>query len=111
MGLLEECVTCGLGFWAYELGQSMFAEATGRSPTPGERGCIGGLTAMANMSVTLPLVLVQRRMQVGPPSPAPLEASGIVLRRGAQQGRGGCGSTPWRPMRLAAPSVHHTATA
>ena len=64
MGLLEECVTCGLGFWAYELGQSIFAETTGRNPTPGERGCIGGITAMSNMSITLPLVLVQRRMQV-----------------------------------------------
>ena len=64
VGLLEECITCGLGFWAYELGQSLFAQARGRNPTPGERGCIGGATAMTNMSITLPLVLVQRRMQV-----------------------------------------------
>lgn len=64
VGLLEECITCGLGFWAYELGQSLFAQSRGRNPTPGERGCIGGCTAMTNMSVTLPLVLVQRRMQV-----------------------------------------------
>ena len=45
MGLLEEGITSGLGFWAYELGQQIFTNATGRSPTAGERGVIGGCTA------------------------------------------------------------------
>lgn len=62
---MEECITTGLGFWAYELGNSIFRRKFGRPPTHGERGVVGGLTACFVMTATLPLLVVSRRLQVG----------------------------------------------
>ena len=64
VGMVEEGITSGLGFMAYEIGQQVFTNITGRSPTTGERGIIGGFTACLNMGASLPLVLIQRKMQV-----------------------------------------------
>ena len=69
-GILCEMLNTGLGFWAYEMGQSLFRDLhEGRSPSPRERGFIGGFSAMLVMSTTLPLETVLRRLQVSPSSP------------------------------------------
>lgn len=57
-------MTTGLGFWAYELGNAAWRQRTGRAPKPSERGIVGGLTACFVMTVTLPLLVVSRRLQV-----------------------------------------------
>lgn len=62
--LMEECMTTGLGFWAYELGNAAWRRRTGRAPKPSERGIVGGLTACFVMTVTLPLLVVSRRLQL-----------------------------------------------
>ena len=66
-GILCEMLNTGLGFWAYEMGQGLFRDLhEGRSPSPRERGFIGGFSAMLVMSTTMPLETVLRRLQVSP---------------------------------------------
>ena len=66
-GILCEMLSTGLGFWAYEMGQGLFRDLhEGRSPSPRERGFIGGFSAMLVMSTTMPLETVLRRLQVSP---------------------------------------------
>ena len=64
-GLFCEMLSVGLGFWGYELGQSVFRELNdGQSPSPQQRGFIGGISALAIMTATMPLEVVLRRLQV-----------------------------------------------
>ena len=63
-GLFCEMVSVGLGFWGYELGQSIFRELNdGQSPSPQQRGFIGGISALAIMTATMPIEVVLRRLQ------------------------------------------------
>lgn len=64
-GVLCEMLSTGLGFWAYELGQAVFRELhDGTSPTPRDRGFIGGISALFVMTATMPLEVCLRRLQV-----------------------------------------------
>jgi Mitochondrial carrier protein len=53
----------GLGFCAYEASQRAFASAAERKPSALEKGVIGAASAVVVMTGTMPLELIQRRMQ------------------------------------------------
>ena len=58
-------LSVGVGFWGYELGQSIFRDLNdGQSPNPRQRGFIGGISALAIMTATMPLETILRRLQV-----------------------------------------------
>ncbi|KAK9795508.1 hypothetical protein WJX73_001295 [Symbiochloris irregularis] len=76
--LVEECVTTGLGFWSYELGNQLFRQRFGRHPKPSERALIGGATACFVMTVTLPLLVVSRRLQLQGFMGRPVRYKGMV---------------------------------
>ena len=64
-GVFCEMLSVGLGFWGYELGQTIFKELSdGQSPTPQQRGFIGGFSALLVMTATMPAEVVLRRLQV-----------------------------------------------
>lgn len=74
-GVVNDMVSTGLGFWSYELGQTWYRNANdGQSPGPRERGFIGGFSALAVMTATLPLEVVLRRLQVTPTTPKSLHS-------------------------------------
>ncbi|KAK9813123.1 hypothetical protein WJX72_009417 [[Myrmecia] bisecta] len=63
--LINDIISNGLGFWSYELGQTLYRRChNGKSPSPQERGLIGACTAVVVMSVTMPFEVIMRRLQV-----------------------------------------------
>lgn len=65
--LLSDMLGTGLGFMAYEAGNQRWERAHGAKPTPAQKGAIGAASALLVMSATMPLEVIQRRMQVRPP--------------------------------------------
>lgn len=64
-GVFAEMLSVGLGFWGYELGQSIFRGLNdGQSPGPQQRGIIGGISALVILTATMPIEVVLRRLQV-----------------------------------------------
>lgn len=65
-GLLCEVVTVGLGFWAYELFQSLYRDSHGGdAPSPRARGLLGGCSALVVLTCSMPVETVLRRLQAG----------------------------------------------
>jgi hypothetical protein len=62
--LLSEMTGTGLGFMAYEAGNQWWERTHGHKPTPAQKGGIGAASAFVVMTCTMPLELIQRRMQV-----------------------------------------------
>ena len=62
--LLGEMIGTGLGFCAYELGNQWWERTHGAKPTAAQKGAIGAASAFVVMTATMPLELIQRRMQV-----------------------------------------------
>jgi hypothetical protein len=62
--LLSEMAGTGLGFMAYEAGNQWWERTYGHRPTPAQKGVIGAASAFVVMTCTMPLELIQRRMQV-----------------------------------------------
>lgn len=63
--LVGDMIGTGLGFFAYEQANGIFEHVTGRRPQAIEKGFVGAASAMVVMTGTMPLELIQRRMQVG----------------------------------------------
>ena len=64
--LLSEMIGTGLGFCAYESGNQLWECTYGAKPTAAQKGMIGAASALVVMSATMPLELIQRRLQVRP---------------------------------------------
>ena len=62
--LIGEMLGTGLGFMTYETGNQWWERTHGHKPTPAQKGAIGAASAMVVMTSTMPLELIQRRMQV-----------------------------------------------
>lgn len=62
--LVGDMIGTGLGFFAYEKANGIFEHMTGRRPQTIEKGFVGAASAMVVMTGTMPLELIQRRMQV-----------------------------------------------
>ena len=62
--LVGDMIGTGLGFFAYEKANGTFEHVTGRRPQAIEKGFVGAASAMVVMTGTMPLELIQRRMQV-----------------------------------------------
>jgi solute carrier family 25 (mitochondrial phosphate transporter), member 23/24/25/41 len=62
--LLGDMVGTGLGFMAYEVGNQLWERSHGHKPTAAQKGAIGACSAFVVMTCTMPLELIQRRMQV-----------------------------------------------
>lgn len=105
--LLSEMLGTGLGFCAYEFGNQWWERAHGAKPTAAQKGVIGAASALVVMTATMPLELIQRRLQVrthtlcslcasGPCAPLPLyHASRLLPALSCLQQPGGC--TPGMP--------------
>lgn len=63
--LVGDMIGTGLGFFAYEKANGTFEHVIGRRPQAIEKGFVGAASAMVVMTGTMPLELIQRRMQVG----------------------------------------------
>eukprot|EP00892_Ulva_mutabilis_P000936 jgi/Ulvmu1/10843/UM007_0017.1 len=62
--LVGDMIGTGLGFFAYEKANGVFEHVTGRQPQALEKGFVGAASATIVMTGTMPLELIQRRMQV-----------------------------------------------
>jgi solute carrier family 25 phosphate transporter 23/24/25/41 len=63
--LIGDVLGNALGFTAYEIGNRIYRDLNGgRTPPPAHRGLIGTCSAAVVLTLTLPLEVVRRRLQV-----------------------------------------------
>ncbi|KAL4457412.1 hypothetical protein ABPG75_012277 [Micractinium tetrahymenae] len=62
--LIGDILGNSLGFTAYEIGTRLYTSAVGSAPPPHLRGVIGACSAACVVTLTMPLEVVRRRLQV-----------------------------------------------
>eukprot|EP00462_Mataza_sp_D1_P009728 CAMPEP_0175149406 /NCGR_PEP_ID=MMETSP0087-20121206/17230_1 /TAXON_ID=136419 /ORGANISM="Unknown Unknown, Strain D1" /LENGTH=319 /DNA_ID=CAMNT_0016435103 /DNA_START=122 /DNA_END=1081 /DNA_ORIENTATION=- len=75
----EEMLTTGLGFWFYNFGLRTFASAAGRQARASERAVVGALAGLCVSTLTMPLVVLQKRM-IGQQQSGTLKLAYRILR-------------------------------
>jgi hypothetical protein len=62
--VLGEVIGSALGFATMEGGCRAFERVAGRKPAPHEKALVGSLSTLSTVLITMPLEVIQRRMQV-----------------------------------------------
>ena len=60
----SDLVGNAIGFFLYDTFSDMFRNATGRKPSPSEKGLLGGMSACVCMTLTMPLEICMTRMRI-----------------------------------------------